>query len=151
MPPPARLTMPAADWLLLLALSILWGGSFFFAKLAVRELPTLTVVLGRVAIAAAVLIVLARMLGLGMPASPQAWRRFAVMGLLNNVVPFSLIFWGQTQVPSGLAAILNATTPLFTVLVAHATNGDEKITITRADLIRLVEESARALQNSGGR
>jgi drug/metabolite transporter (DMT)-like permease len=129
--PPARLTMPAADWLLLVTLSILWGGSFFFAKIAVRELPTLTVVLGRVAIAAAVLMVLARLLGVALPASPQAWRRFALMGLLNNVVPFSLIFWGQTHIPSGLAAILNATTPLFTVLVAHAATGDEKLDAAR--------------------
>ena len=123
--PPPRL-MSAADWLLLVTLSILWGGSFFFAKIAVAELPPLTVALGRVAIAAAGLVLLARIAGVAMPRG-GAWAPFAVMGLLNNVVPFSLIFWGQTHIPSGLAAILNATTPLFTVLVAHAATADEKL------------------------
>jgi drug/metabolite transporter (DMT)-like permease len=109
--PPSRLAMSATDWLLLVTLSVLWGGSFFFAKLAVLELPPLTVALGRVAIAAAILVTL--------------------MGLLNNAIPFGLIFWGQTHIPSGLAAILNATTPLFTVLVAHAATADEKLTPAR--------------------
>lgn len=121
--PPPRL-MSAADWLLLVTLSILWGGSFFFAKIAVAELPPLTVALGRVALAAAGLLLLARIAGVAMPGGVAP---FAVMGLLNNVVPFSLIFWGQTHIPSGLAAILNATTPLFTVLVAHAATADEKL------------------------
>ena len=125
--PPARLTMSAADWLLLVSLSILWGGSFFFAKIAVVELPPLTVALGRVAIAAAALVLLARMTGVAMPGGIAAWVPFAVMGLLNNVFPFGLIFWGQTHIPSGLAAILNATTPLFTVLVAHVATTDEKL------------------------
>lgn len=125
--PPVRLAMSATDWLLLVILSILWGGSFFFAKIAVAELPPLTVALGRVAIAAAGLALLARMTGVALPASAFAWAPFAVMGLLNNVVPFSLIFWGQTHIPSGLAAILNATTPLFTVLVAHVATADEKL------------------------
>jgi drug/metabolite transporter (DMT)-like permease len=118
--------MSSADWLLLVALSILWGGSFFFARIAVAELPPLTVALGRVAIAAAGLVLLARIAGVAMPRG-AAWAPLAVMGLLNNVVPFSLIFWGQTHIPSGLAAILNATTPLFTVLVAHAATADEKL------------------------
>lgn len=132
MPPiPSRLTMSATDWLLLVFLSVLWGGSFFFGKIALSELPPLTVAFGRVAIAAAILVVLARMPGAALPASLGAWRPFAVMGLLNNALPFSLILWGQTHIPSGLAAILNATTPLFTVLVAHAVTRDEKLTRAR--------------------
>ena len=123
--------MSATDWLLLVTLSILWGGSFFFAKLAVLELPPLTVALGRVAIAAAILVTLARMTGLALPDRLPAWRPYIVMGLLNNAVPFGLIFWGQTHIPSGLAAILNATTPLFTVLVAHAATADEKLNAAR--------------------
>jgi drug/metabolite transporter (DMT)-like permease len=126
-PPQLRLTMSAADWLLLVILSVLWGGSFFFAKIAVLELPPLTVALGRVALAAATLILLARMAGVALPDSIRTWAPFAMMGLLNNVVPFSLIFWGQTHIPSGLAAILNATTPLFTVVVAHIATADEKL------------------------
>lgn len=128
---PPRLTMSAADWALLVLLSTLWGGSFFFAKIAIAELPPLTVALGRVAIAAALLVVLARITGTALPAAAAGWRRYAVMGFLNNALPFGLIFWGQTHIPSGLAAILNATTPLFTVLVAHWATTDEKLTPTR--------------------
>jgi len=123
--------MSATDWLLLVALSVLWGGSFFFAKLAVLELPPLTVALGRVALAAAMLVVLARLTGVALPDCPAAWRPCVLMGLLNNAVPFGLIFWGQTHIPSGLAAILNATTPLFTVLVAHWATVDERLTPAR--------------------
>jgi len=123
--------MSAADWLLLVTLSVLWGGSFFFAKLAVLELPPLTVALGRVAIAAAILVVLARMTGVALPDRMAAWRPYLLMGLLNNAVPFGLIFWGQTHIPSGLAAILNATTPLFTALVAHAATADERLNTAR--------------------
>jgi drug/metabolite transporter (DMT)-like permease len=126
-----RLAMSTTDWLLLVTLSILWGGSFFFAKIAVLELPPLTVALGRVAIAAATLLLLARMTGATPPGSAAAWAPYVPMGLLNNVVPFSLIFWGQTHIPSGLAAILNATTPLFTVLAAHVATADEKLNTGR--------------------
>ena len=126
-----RLTMSATDWLLLVALSILWGGSFFFAKLAVLELPPLTVALGRVARAAAMLVVLARATGVALPGRIAAWGPYLVMGLLNNAIPFALIFWGQTHIPSGLAAILNATTPLFTVLVANWATAVEKLNAPR--------------------
>jgi drug/metabolite transporter (DMT)-like permease len=128
---PARLTMAPTDCLLLVALSILWGGSFFFAKIAVAELPPLSVALGRVALAAASLVLVARMTGIALPGTASQWLPFVPMGLLNNVLPFSLIFWGQTQIPSGLAAILNATTPLFTVLVAHLATADEKLNAGR--------------------
>src|SRR5436305_7950472 len=128
---PIRLTMSATDWLLLVTLSVLWGGSFFFAKIVVLELPPLTVAFGRVTIAAAILIVLARVNGAMLPGTFAAWRPFAVLGFLNNALPFSLILWGQTHIPSGLAAILNATTPLFAVLVAHLATQDEKLTRVR--------------------
>src|SRR5688572_2427151 len=106
--------MDALDWLLLVALSLLWGGSFFFAKVAVADIPPLTLVFARVAIAAAVLLAVLRLVGVAMPRSPRLWIAFATMGLLNNVLPFGLLFWGQTQIASGLAAILNAATPVFT-------------------------------------
>ena len=82
---PIRLTMSATDWLLLVALSILWGGSFFFAKIAIAELPPLTVAFGRIGIAAATLLLLARVTGVALPGDMSAWLPFAVMGLLNNV------------------------------------------------------------------
>jgi drug/metabolite transporter (DMT)-like permease len=124
-------TMSAREWALLLLLSGLWGGSFFFSKVALAELPPLTVVLGRVGLAAAALNLAVLAAGERMPASPRLWGLFAAMGLLNNLVPFSLIFYGQTQISSSLASILNATTPLWTVLLAHLFAADERITAGR--------------------
>lgn len=123
--------MGSRQWALLGALSLLWGGSFFFAEVALRALPPLTVVLARVALGAAVLSVLLRFVGLAMPRGLGVWRTFFAMGALNNALPFSLIVWGQTEIASGLAAILNATTPLFTVLLAHLMTRDEKLSGTK--------------------
>jgi drug/metabolite transporter (DMT)-like permease len=127
-----RPAMGGREWLMLLALSALWGGSFFFNGVAVRELPSFTLVWLRVAVAAAVLQVLLRLLGQTIPRNLPVWAAFFAMGLLNNVVPFVLIVWGQHRIASGLAAILNATTPLFTVLVAHLLTRDEKLTTFKA-------------------
>lgn len=128
---PANRSMGALDWATLIALSLLWGGSFFFNQVAVAEIPVFTVVVGRVALAAAILHVVVRLAGLAMPGDLKIWLAFLGMGLLNNAIPFSLIVWGQTQIGSGLASILNATTPLFAVLVAHRFTADEKITPAR--------------------
>lgn len=132
-PPDAaiRQTMGPAEWGLLLLLAVVWGGSFFFSKIAVGALPPLTVVLVRVALAALALNAVLLLTGRGVPGDRRVWGAFLAMGLLNNVVPFGLIFWGQTQIASGLASILNATTPLFTVLAAHVATTDEKITSPR--------------------
>jgi drug/metabolite transporter (DMT)-like permease len=109
-------------WIWLLSLSVLWGGSFFFAKVAVGTLAPLTVVFCRIALAALALNAVN-------PLRRDApWRAFFAMGALNNVVPFALIFWGQTNIASGLASIPNATTPLFTVVAAHVLTDDEKMT-----------------------
>ena len=116
---------------LLIILSILWGGSFFFVEVALAELPPLTLVLGRVGIAAGVLLVLVRCLGHHMPHDRRAWGAFVIMGALNNMIPFSLIVWGQTHIAGGLAAILNATTPLFTVVLGRYLTRDEKMTPVR--------------------
>ncbi|HEV8389596.1 MAG TPA: DMT family transporter [Dongiaceae bacterium] len=124
-PTPARMSL--LDWCLLLTLSILWGGSFFFNGVAVKALPPFTIVLLRVAVAAAALHVVLRATRTAMPWDGRIWRAFFGMGLLNNAIPFSLIVWGQTHIASGLASILNATTPLFTVLVAHALTADERL------------------------
>jgi drug/metabolite transporter (DMT)-like permease len=120
--------MSLLNWLLLLALSVLWGGSFFFVGMAVMALPPLTLVLLRVAIAAAALHLVLRVTRTAKHWDGKAWLAFFGMGLLNNAIPFSLIVWGQTQIASGLASILNATTPLFTVLVAHVLTADERLT-----------------------
>ena len=112
-------------WLWLLSLSVLWGGSFFFAKVAVGELGPFTVVFARVALAALALALVVP------PRRDAPWPAYFAMGFLNNALPFSLIFWGQTEIASGLASILNATTPLFTLIVAHLLTSDEKIDRTK--------------------
>ena len=120
--------MTARVWTWLLSLAVLWGCTYFFAKVALGELAPLSVVFGRVAIAALALnLVLAATVG-SLFQRNVPWRTFFAMGLLNNLVPFGLIFWGQTQIASALAAILNATTPLFTLIVAHFLTQDERIT-----------------------
>ncbi len=124
----AQPAMDLSDWLLLLLLSLLWGGAFFFGKIAVAEWPPLVVVLARVGMAAAALLLVVRLSGLSMRVGGQIWLAFFGMGLLNNLIPFGLIFWGQTQIASGLASIINATTPLFGVVVAHLFGQNEKAT-----------------------
>ncbi len=114
-------------WIWLLSLSVLWGGSFFFAKVAIGELRPLTVVFARVALAALALNLVLSLTGRSLFRRGTPWPAFIAMGLLNNMIPFGLIFWGQTQIASGLASILNATTPLFTLLVAHFATRDERM------------------------
>jgi drug/metabolite transporter (DMT)-like permease len=116
----------ARDWSLLAVLSVLWGGSFFFNGVVLKELPPLTVVLLRVALAAMILLPVLRAYQIRFPVGLSGWKPFFAIALLNNVLPFSLIVIGQTYIPSGLASILNATTPLFTVVVMAAA-GDEKL------------------------
>jgi drug/metabolite transporter (DMT)-like permease len=116
----------ARDWSLLGVLSVLWGGSFFFTGVSLQELPPLTVVFLRVALAAIILLPVLWVYRTRFPESLSDWKPFFALALLNNVLPFSLIVVGQTYIPSGLASVLNATTPLFTVLVMAAA-GDEKL------------------------
>ena len=119
--------MTGFEWMLLVLLSVVWGGSFFFNGIALREFPTLSIVTARVGLAALALLFLMKMLGQGIQLNRQILKAFFGMSFLNNVVPFSLIVWGQQHIASGVASILNATTPLFTMLVAHWFTTDEKI------------------------
>ena len=125
--PESTLSMGSAEWAMLLLLSVLWGGSFFFVGVAVRDLPTLTIVVLRVGLAALVLWGVVAVLRRPVPKDPRTWIGFLGMGVLNNVIPFGLIVWGQQTIASGLASILNATTPLFTVAVAGVLLSDERI------------------------
>ncbi len=124
-------TMRLHDWGWLLVLSTLWGGSFFFVEIALRELPTFTVVLGRVGFAAILLLAYVIWKQGQMPLSPQLWGRFLILGALNGAIPYSLIVWGQVYIESGLASILNATTPLFSVVLTHFFTQEERITPQR--------------------
>lgn len=123
----ATLSMGTREWVMLLLLSVLWGGSFFFVGVAVKDFPTLTIVLLRVGLAAMALWGVVALLGRPLPRNSHAWIAFLAMGVLNNVIPFGLIVWGQQSIASGLASILNATTPLFTVAVAGLLLSDERI------------------------
>lgn len=123
-------TIDRQTWLLLILLSVLWGGSFFFVSVALREMPPSTLALGRVFIAAALLYPFFRLNGGRLPATLAGWKPFFVMGLFNNIIPFSLIFAGQLRISGGMASVLNATTPLFTVIVL-AGFGEERLTARR--------------------
>lgn len=123
--------MGLAEWGMLGGLSLLWGGSFLFNGILVQTWPPLTIVTARVMLAAAALWLFVRFSGIAVPRRRDVWLAFFGMGFLNNVLPFTLIVWGQTHIASGLAAILNATTPLFGVIVAHFLTTDEKLTVNR--------------------
>ena len=123
--------MKLIDWILLWTLSLLWGGSFLFNEMPLAGLPVLTIVWGRVALAAVLLAVVVKVSGQGM-APGRVWPALAVMGVLNNLVPFTLFVLAQGQITGALASVLNATTPLFTVLVAHLATADERLTPVKA-------------------
>ena len=118
--------MRSNHWASLFLLSLLWGSSFFFYKILVAALPPVTVVLGRVAIAAIAMNLWLLVQRQSMPLAPPLWRRFLLLGFLNNVVPFILVAWGETRIESGMASILNATTPIFMAVVVHWGTADEK-------------------------
>jgi drug/metabolite transporter (DMT)-like permease len=119
--------MTAREWGLLALLSLLWGGSFFFIGVAVKELPPLTLAALRVGLAALILWASAPLTGAMPPRNGKAVAALALLGLGNNALPFALIAWGQTHLAAGLASILNAATPLFAVLVAHVFTAEEKL------------------------
>ncbi len=120
--------MTLLEWGMLCALSLLWGGAFFFNSVAVKELPTVVVVTSRVSLAAIILHLALRLGGNRPKMTRELCGAYVVLGMLGNVIPFSLIVWGQSHIPSGLAAILNATTPLFTVILAQFLTADERLT-----------------------
>ena len=113
---------------MLLILAAIWGGSFFFGEVALSEVPPLTITLHRVIWALPILASIVLLKGIYIPRSPKVWGAYLVMGALNNAIPFSLIFWGQTQIDSGLASILNGTTAMFGAVVAGLLLRDEPLT-----------------------
>jgi drug/metabolite transporter (DMT)-like permease len=123
--------MSSRDWLALGALSVLWGGSFLFYKVLAGELPPLTTVLGRVALAGAALAVVLAVRGEDLRIPRALWPKFLVLAALTNAIPFTLFAWGETRVTSGTASILNAMTPMFTVLVTSLVLRTERLTTLR--------------------
>ena len=124
--------MGPLEWAMLLALSALWGGSFFFVEIILAAVPPFTLVFLRVSLAALILWAVLVASGIGLPKSGRLWGAFFVIGLLNNAVPFSLFVWGQTEISASLASVINAMTPLFAVAVAGALLPDEPMTRLKA-------------------
>ena len=130
-PAPVHLSMTPLEWVYLILLSVLWGGSFFFIEMALRDLPVFTIGFARLFFAALGLYAVMVCMGLSLPRSVRGWCICFFLGCFNNALPFSLLIWGQTHIASGIAAILIATTPLFTLVCAHFLTADEKITPAR--------------------
>ena len=127
MPPVTAPRLTPTTWLLLALLGLIWGGSFFFGRVAVAHVPPVTLAFLRLSIAALALhLYLRGRLGL-YPALAKRWPAFVVLGLFNNAMPHTFILFGQTEIGAGLAAILNATTPIWTVLIANRLTADEKL------------------------
>jgi drug/metabolite transporter (DMT)-like permease len=123
-----RRQRPLIDWFVLLALAGLWGTSFLFVKIAVREVTPVTLVAARFVIAATVLSVVVRTRGLRLPTSRRVWSHYLLMSLIGNAVPFTLIAWGQIRTDVGLAGILMGVMPLMTLLLAHFFVPGERMT-----------------------
>jgi drug/metabolite transporter (DMT)-like permease len=122
-----RTVMNRGDWLVLLSLALIWGAAFFFIAVAVRDVPPLTYVWLRLTIAAAALWLFVAVAGKSVALPRKAWGAILLLALLNNALPFVLFGWGQTHIASGLASILNATTPIWGVLLAHLFTNDERM------------------------
>ncbi len=119
------------NFFLLLFLAALWGPSFVFIKMAVETIPPLTLVLGRVGLAAIILYVVLRVQNGRLPQSPTIWKHIAIVALIHNTIPFVLFAWGEQYIDSALASILNGTTPLFTIILAHYFTVDDHLTPTK--------------------
>ncbi|MGL1863185.1 MAG: DMT family transporter [Pseudodesulfovibrio sp.] len=123
--------MGLTEWSMLIALSILWGGSFFFNEIALRGLPPLVVVWGRLTVGALGLVAVIAASSIDFRPYLSRWRQFLIMGVLNTFIPFSLIVWGQQHIDSGLASVINATTPAFTILIANFFTTDERASMRK--------------------
>ncbi|WP_299410667.1 DMT family transporter [uncultured Roseobacter sp.] len=124
----STLSLDLSSSVMLFLLAAVWGGSFFFGEIALSEVPPLTITLHRVIWAVPILALVVLFKGIAVPRSLRVWGAYLVMGALNNAIPFSLIFWGQTQIESGLASILNGTTAMFAAVVAGLMLPDEPLT-----------------------
>ena len=123
--------MGPTEWAMLVVLSAIWGGSFYFFAVIIKELPVFTIVFFRVFLASVALWAFLLLTQQTVSITSTMWKNFFLMGIFNNVIPFSLIVWGETKVAPGLAAVLNATTPFFSVIVAHLSTQNEKLTWNR--------------------
>jgi len=125
--PMIRTTMNRSDWLILAILAVIWGGAFFFIGVAVKHVHPLTYVWLRLTVAAAAMWIYVKARGHSLGLPREVWGAIVLLAILNNALPFTLFGWGQTHIASGLASILNATTPIWGVVVAHFLTSDERM------------------------
>jgi drug/metabolite transporter (DMT)-like permease len=118
-------------WMELSILSLIWGASFLSIRVALDEIPVMTSVAHRVVWAALAIWLVVALRRLPLPRDPRIWFAFLVMGLLNNVVPFTLMAWAQLHIETGLTSILNAATAIWGVIVAAMIFGDERLTLRK--------------------
>ena len=123
--------MAVADWYRVVILSLVWGGSFFFIEVMLEAMPPMTSVLGRLTVGLVGLVCLSKILGYRLGTLIEQWQSFALIGLINNAIPFSLISFGQTEITGSIASIINATTPIMTALVAHRLTTDEQLSLNK--------------------
>jgi drug/metabolite transporter (DMT)-like permease len=123
--------MQSADWGIIALLSVLWGGSFFLIELGLRGFPPNTLVFVRMALSIPPMMIALKIAGQRLPSDRASWAQLFILGFLNAALPFILFFWGMTQIHSGYASVLNATTPLWGVITAHFLTQDEKATPSR--------------------
>jgi drug/metabolite transporter (DMT)-like permease len=123
--------LDATSWGLIAILSILWGGAFALIEVGLRSFPPTTLVFIRIGFAVPPLLLALKLMGEKLPTDFASWRMLAAIGLLNCALPFMLFFWGQQYLDSGYASILNATTPLWSVPIAHFMTSDERATPAR--------------------
>lgn len=126
-----KTTMGGIEWTMLILISMCWGSSFFFNRIAVVEVPVLTIVLGRVGIGAILIYIVARARDMALPRDGETWGELAILSILQYSAPLILIVWSQRHISSGLASILNATMPIWASIAAHLMTQDERLTVPR--------------------
>jgi drug/metabolite transporter (DMT)-like permease len=123
--------MSPRTWLLMMLLGLIWGGTFFLSEILLLEMTPFQIVFHRVSIAAIIMVIYITWRGKRLPRDKRSWFALAIMGLLNNAIPFSAIVFGQQYITGGLAAILNSTTAFFGVMLAGLFFKDERLTFRR--------------------
>ncbi len=124
--------MGVVEWALLALLASLWGCSFFFQAICLETLPVLTTVFGRMAVAGVLLLLVAAAMGERIALTPVAVGEFFALGLMRTALPMLCIVWAQTRIESNVAGILNSTSVIFTVVVAHFLTADDRLTRPKA-------------------
>lgn len=123
--------MQNKDWVWLIILSVIWGSAFMFIKIGLRELSPFMLVFARLAVSALLMLLLCRMVGAKFPAERKLWLSLGLLGVVNSGLPFLLVAWAQQHIDTATASILNATTPVFVMTLAHFFTDDEKLTLRK--------------------